>query len=147
MKKTELLSAVAACGIDCINCPMHEKNITEDLKNRVAAMMGKDPDEMICHGCRSDKRAAICPADCSTLTCSREKGVDFCFECPDFPCEKLNPASDRAERLPHNLKVYNSCRMKKMGPEKWLEEDAGPTTARYYKGKMVIGRGPVLEGE
>jgi hypothetical protein len=24
------------------------------------------------------------------------KEVDFCFECDEFPCSKLNPASDRA---------------------------------------------------
>lgn len=145
MDKHQLLEAIGPCGIDCINCPMHEKNITEDLKKRVAAMIGADPEEMICQGCRSDKRAAICPADCATLTCSREKDVDFCFECPDFPCEKLQPASDRADKLPHNLKVYNLCRMKRKGFEKWLQEDAQPTSARYYKGKMIIGKGPILE--
>ena len=145
MEKQNILNAVAPCGIDCINCPLHEKNITEEMKNRLAAMMKTDPEKMVCQGCRSDQRAVICPADCPTLTCSREKGVDFCFECPDFPCEKLNPAADRADKLPHNLKVYNSCRMKKMGLQKWLEEDARISTARYYKGKMVIGKGPVLE--
>jgi len=145
MDKQDILNAVAPCGIDCINCPLHEKNITEEMKSRLAAMMKTDPEKMVCQGCRSDQRAVICPADCLTLTCSREKGVDFCFECPDFPCEKLNPAADRADKLPHNLKVYNSCRMKKMGLQKWLEEDASISTARYYKGKMVIGKGPVIE--
>ena len=145
MDKQDILNAVAPCGIDCINCPLHEKNITEEMKSRLAAMMKTDPEKMVCQGCRSDQRAVICPADCPTLTCSREKGVDFCFECPDFPCEKLNPAADRADKLPHNLKVYHSCRMKKMGLQKWLEEDARISTARYYKGKMVIGKGPVIE--
>ena len=147
MEKQEILDAIAPCGIDCIHCPLYENNITEEMKNRLAAMTGKTPEEMICQGCRSDKRAVICPADCPTLDCSREKGVDFCFECPDFPCEKLNPAADRADKLPHNLKVYNSCRMKKIGLEQWLEKDARLTTARYYKGKMIIGKGPVLEQE
>ncbi|MBN1333586.1 MAG: DUF3795 domain-containing protein [Synergistales bacterium] len=145
MEKQEILNAIAPCGIDCVNCPLHEHNITEEMKNRLAAMMGKAPQEMICQGCRSDKRAVICPVDCPTLTCSREKGVDFCFQCPDFPCEKLTPAADRADKLPHNLKVYNSCRMKKMGLEKWLLEDARTTATRYYKGRMVIGKGPVVE--
>jgi len=140
--RQELLSDIGPCGIDCINCPVHEKNVTPEIQTRIAAAVGCSPEKMTCKGCRSDERAPICPADCATLTCSREKGVDFCYECGDFPCTKFNPASDRADKLPHNLKAYNLCRMKNIGPEKWLEEDAKATTARYYRGKMVIGKGP-----
>ncbi|MDT8284114.1 MAG: hypothetical protein RQ767_01195 [Thermovirgaceae bacterium] len=50
-------------------------------------------------------------------------------------CLVFNPASDRADILPHNLKVHNLCRMKILGPEKWLAGDAGATTARYYRGR------------
>jgi hypothetical protein len=145
MNREEILSAVAPCGIACSLCPMHEKLVTPELQKRVGAMLGLPPEKITCKGCRSDQRAPLCPADCPTLTCSREKGVEFCHECADFPCKMLNPASDGAERLPHNLKVYNLCRMKLMGVEKWLEEDAGPTLARYYRGKMVIGKGPEVK--
>lgn len=147
MDKRELLEAIAPCGLDCMDCPVHESNITDELRQRIAALSGKLPEDVACHGCRSDRRAPLCPKDCATLDCSRGKGVDFCFECDQFPCENLHPASDQAQTLPHNLKIYNSCRMEKIGPEKWLNEEAKPSMAKYYKGKMIVGRGPVLEEE
>jgi len=47
-------------------------------------------------------------------------------------------------QYPHNLKVYNLCRMKLFGIEKWTDEVA-ETRKRYYEGKFVVGRGHVLE--
>jgi len=145
MKKAELCEAIAPCGLDCIHCPLYEKNITDETRKKMMASTGLKPEEVVCHGCRSGERSHICPSECATASCAKEMGVDFCFECPDFPCEKLSPASDQAERLPHNLKVYNSCRMKRMGTEKWLKEESRRSWVRYFKGKMIIGKGPVLE--
>ena len=147
MERQKLLNAVAPCGLDCMDCPIHERNITEELTAQFSSAYGCNPEKVACHGCRSDNRSVLYPAECSTLDCSRERRVDFCFECGDFPCEKLHPASDMADKLPHNLKVYNSCRMKKIGVERWLEEDAEQSAAKYYKGKMIIGKGPVMEEE
>ncbi|HNX97446.1 MAG TPA: hypothetical protein PKK12_07185 [Candidatus Aminicenantes bacterium] len=55
----------------------------------------------------------------------------------------LHPSADRAEVLPHNLKVYNLCTIERRGLDRFLEE-AAESKARYYKGKMVIGSGPQL---
>ena len=37
-----------------------------------------------CGGCRKEK--CIVFKDCKVRECSENKMVDFCFECPDFPC-------------------------------------------------------------
>ncbi len=142
MNREELLAAIAPCGIDCVNCPVEERNVTPELQARIGVMLGLPPETIFCKGCRSDQKAPLCPETCATFVCSVSKGVDFCFACGEFPCSKFNPASDRADKLPHNLKVYNLCRMKMMGLERWLEEDACSTSFRYYRGKMVIGEGP-----
>ena len=46
--------------------------------------------------------------------------------------------------FPHNMKVYNLCRMKLLGIDAWIEESAD-IRKRYYEGKFVVGQGPVLE--
>ena len=145
MEKEVLLLAIAPCGIDCINCEVHEKNITPQRKDRIAQMSGKSPDEAACKGCRSYKRSPVCPVDCPTEICTREKGVDFCYECSSFPCDMLHPCADRADILPHNLKVFNLCRMRAVGPDKWLSEESLAGRARYYRGKTVIGKGPLIK--
>jgi len=145
MERQELLDAVAACGLDCMDCPIHERNITDELAGRLSSAYGCVPEKTACGGCRSDARSVLCPAECATLDCSRERGVDFCFECDGFPCDKLHPAADMADKLPHNLKVYNSCRMREKGVERWLKEESRLSAAKYYQGKMIVGKGPVME--
>ena len=83
------------------------------------------------------------PEVCATYTCAQEKGATFCFDCGDFPCAKLNPAADRADVLPHNTKMFNLCTIQRLGVEDFV--NASPEIRRrYYKGKMIVGKGPQL---
>jgi hypothetical protein len=68
---------------------------------------------------------------------------DFCFECSDFPCNKLQPLAEGAPRYPHNLKVYNLTAIKNCGIEAWAAE-VGQIRKRYFDGKFKIGAGPQL---
>jgi hypothetical protein len=45
--------------------------------------------------------------------------------------------------FPHNMKVYNLCRMKLHSVEKWIEE-AAEIRKRYYEGIFEVGKGPIL---
>ena len=38
-----------------------------------------------CTGCRNEQCALF--KGCGVRGCHREKGVDFCYECEEFPCE------------------------------------------------------------
>jgi len=40
-----------------------------------------------CEGCRSG--TCLYPS-CGVTTCYQDQGVDFCFQCNEFPCEKTN---------------------------------------------------------
>jgi hypothetical protein len=60
------------------------------------------------------------------------------------PCSRLNPAADRANILPHNLKAFNLCCIQRQGLAAWLAQ-APDIQRRYYAGKMAIGKGPQLE--
>jgi hypothetical protein len=52
------------------------------------------------------------------------------------------PCTDRAESLPHNLKVY-SLTVRKLKGEKAWNQLIGQIYSLYYRGQMVIGSGPV----
>jgi len=39
------------------------------------------------------------------------------------------------------MKVYNLCRIKNVGLEWWIEEEAGAIRKRYFTGKFVVGKG------
>jgi len=133
----------APCGLDCFNCPSHESNITEEYKHRVSDFLKIPVEETPCKGCRDEKGNCrfVINKPCATWDCVQEKGVTYCYECTDFPCEKLMPTFQGAD-YPHNMKVYNLCRMKLIGIDKWIEESAA-IRKQYYEGRFEVGRGPV----
>lgn len=143
-KKSLAFEMTAVCGISCANCECHTAKDSPPLLDYLVGV-GIPAEKLPCMGCRSLK--GNCPVlgeTCATYVCAHKRGVEFCFECVDFPCEKLNPAADRANVLPHNLKVYNLCTIKNRGLAKFSEE-AGMVKQKYFKGKMLVGKGPEIE--
>lgn len=143
MDKKERFDFVAPCGIDCGTC---ELNICRDNPVLTKYLIGRGiPENRIpCDGCRNiEGKCPVISGTCATYSCITEKNHNFCFECSDFPCNKLNPAADRADVLPHNTKVFNLCTIQKKGVEEFVKR-SGEIKQRYYKGKMEVGSGPQL---
>ncbi len=132
----------APCGLDCFNCELFEDNLTNKLAEVIHKKFGVSKQEIPCKGCRQQdgKHFHLPPDGCATLDCVKNKGVEFCFECDDFPCPFLAPLADGSTVYPHNMKVYNLCRIKKVGLDQWVEE-AERIRERYFKGKFVVGKG------
>jgi hypothetical protein len=142
-EKVETIKAIAPCGIDCFNCEVYETNITDDTRQKFAALVNLSPDKVSCKGCRVQDGCRLHWGRCDTLECVKEHNLEFCFECTKFPCEMLCPSAESAQRYPHNLKLYNLCRIKLLGKERWTDE-AAANRQRYFKGKFVVGKGPVV---
>lgn len=135
-------SDIAPCGIDCVNCEFFADNGREDLWKAVAARLGVAPEEVACKGCRLQGGCSV-HKNCATLSCVTGRGLESCGGCPEFPCVRLMPMAERADKVPHNMKVYNLCRIKQIGAEAFLAE-AKINRLRYFKGTFVIGAGPQL---
>jgi hypothetical protein len=140
MKDKEAL--VAPCGLDCFNCEIYKDNLTDDLAELIHRRSGVSKEQIPCEGCRQQdgKHYRLPPEGCATLDCVKAKGVDLCCNCADFPCVLLAPIAAGAGMYPHNMKVYNLCRIKKVGLEGWTEE-AGQIRTRYFTGEFVVGKG------
>lgn len=139
-----LKEMTSPCGLDCFNCPAQENNITEDIRQKLAQTTGKKPEEVACKGCRALKGRNLPTIKfCPTYDCVEKRHLDFCYECEDFPCEKLHPCCSKADRLPHNLKIYNLCKIQKIGLEKWAQESKG-IRQRYFGGDLIPGVGPTV---
>ncbi len=129
------------CGIDCFNCELFETNVTESMQQKVGDYMNVAPETVKCRGCRISG-CFILPNGCEALNCITAKGVDFCYECDEFPCSKLQPCVDGAEKYPQNYKLFNLCRIKNVGLEKWAREEAAAIRKLYREGTVDIGAGP-----
>lgn len=129
-------------GIDCFNCEIYEDNLTNEFAEALHGKYGWPKEEIACKGCRKqDGKHVHLPEGCPTLDCVKAKGVELCCDCNDFPCSFLAPVADLAAIRPHNIKVYNLCRIKKIGLERWTEEEAGQIRKKYFTGKFVMGKG------
>lgn len=77
-------------------------------------------EELECEGCRAEKRCFYCKNNCKMVKCAAEKGLDFCGECPEYPCEELKVFQ---AAMPHRIELWKSQeRIKKVGYEKWYTE-------------------------
>jgi len=143
MNTNERKNLVAPCGIDCGICEAYTCRDNPQLLNFLITR-GIPASKLPCSGCRSiGGNCPVLPAKCETYECIKAKNMQFCFECADYPCNKLLPASDRAERLPHNLKVFQLSLIEKKGIDAFLERSS-ELKLRYYKGKMIVGAGPQI---
>ncbi len=140
MKDKKTLTA--PCGLACFLCDLYESNLTNELTELIHAKMGVPKEEILCKGCRQqDGKHFHLPQGCATLDCVKAKGVELCSGCDNFPCVLLAPIADQAPRYPHNMKLYNLCRIRKVGLDRWIEDEAGQIREKYFKGKFVVGKG------
>jgi hypothetical protein len=151
MDTTTLKERTAICGIDCFNCQFFHTNIDDFFATMPPAQKaafdgrGMTREKLRCQGCRQSG-CTIVPDGCETKACAQEHAVEFCFECRDFPCPKLQPLAEGAERYPHNLKIYHLVAIQTRGLEAWAAE-VGAIRRRYFQGKFKIGTGPQLPGD
>ncbi len=143
METKEDITLVSPCGGYCGDCPAYkvkdDPSLGDMLKKRV------NWNGVPCQGCRPLKgRCQFVDGTCETYACAEKHSVHFCFECPEFPCAKFNPAADKADVLPHNIKVFALTYIQRHGIEAWKKKTA-EVKQIYFRGKIVIGRGPRLE--
>lgn len=145
MEYGAILQELAPCGIDCSRCAACEKGeikrlsvmldnslasfekVAEKMARFVPALAGypqfKEVLEFFaragCPGCRAGGGQN---PHCAARNCFREKGVDFCFQCGEFPCSKNDYDHQLAEKW-----LQSNNRMKEAGVEKfYLEQRARP---------------------
>ena len=135
-------SLTAPCGLACFLCELYEDNLTEELSALIQTRLGVPKEEVVCRGCRQqDGKHFHLPGGCATLDCVKAKGVELCCDCEDFPCPLLAPVADQAARYPHNMKLYNLCRIKKLGLKDWIEKEAKKIRDKYFSGPFIVGKG------
>ncbi len=136
----QILGRLAPCGMDCQRCVMCADGIVQRLASelsvalegfdkmaarmadRAAALAGYEKfqeilgllTEVTCSGCRAG--GASLPF-CAARTCFREHGVDYCFQCEDYPCTH----NDYPEALDRRWRAIND-RMSEVGVEEYYRE-------------------------
>jgi len=129
-KKTEL---AGICGIYCGTCPSYLAPLQgdRDRLEKMARDQGRPIEEVVCRGCLSDQVAVRCQ-DCAHgfRACASEQGVTWCFECGEFPCDRLEafiPVHVVNGVIHHERILEHLEFMREHGVEAWVdrEDEAG----------------------
>ncbi|HAJ80589.1 MAG TPA: hypothetical protein DCO75_12560 [Fibrobacteres bacterium] len=104
MRLNNDLKIAAICGLFCGTCPQYPSN---------------------CEGCLSDKLAPLCKT-CQNgfRECAKINNVTWCFECNNFPCQRLYDFKDKhfVNGISHHGNVINNLNyMKKVSVEDWIK--------------------------
>ncbi len=109
------------CGLYCGACDTLLANERGGVE-RLAREWGRTVAELTCHGCKTSVTAVFC-SRCQLRSCAHGRGVEFCVECPDYPCPKLR--AFQGDGRPHHAAVLaNLERLRAVGREQWLAEQA-----------------------
>jgi len=149
MTKEQLLDRVPPCGLMCYTCPgFNEGAIAEhsaallklregyreflderlpeeyrhvlDEHDKYVEKLKKDSTPS-CPGCRKiDGKGPGCIKDCFIPKCTSEHGVDFCGECEDFPCNKIEDSNLYGAEAKQGF-YEGSLLIKEHGAEKFFE--------------------------
>ena len=143
MNDEKILNVLAPCGLNCEKCFAHvdgeirqySRKLKDNLGNFAAyaerfAILLDDPvlkkypyfQAMLnylagenCKGCRKENCKLF--NNCGVRSCHQEKGVDFCFQCDEFPWDKTNFDVNLQKRW-----VAINERIRQIGIEKYYAE-------------------------
>jgi len=89
-------SVIACCGLDCGKCRAYQA--TRRMDRGAAAEIAKFwsnprvgnyvPEDIWCDGCHSNRLHAFCTS-CPVRICAKDKRLDNCGTCGEYPCDKL----------------------------------------------------------
>ena len=122
---------MAPCGITCAACYAHVRR--------------KKP----CPGCRSLEagRPGYCDR-CKIKACAVSRGLDLCFQCPNFPCTLVKHIDKRYRTSYQTSLIENGSRARAVGVEqhlreeqaKWTCPECGGTISLHHKNCSECGR-------
>lgn len=136
----EIIKRLAPCGIDCGRCVYYGEGDIKKLSVELLDKLGSydkvaekvadfNPlfkeypafkgileffSQGSCLGCREGQ--CVFPS-CEAKNCHKEKAVDFCFQCNEYPCNR-NGYDDRLKKK----WLDNNDRMKAVGVEQFYKE-------------------------
>jgi len=159
MDKQQILNYVAPCSLLCYTCPAYKEGAichhAEQLCNYFVGyhdfMIDNIPPEYKhvpekfaefhkillmqaqpkCDGCRNNPAPGCSIKGCIIPDCTKERGVNFCGECNEFPCENVNTGIYSQKVLDRWLR--GNHRIKEVGVERFFNEESSKSHYLDFK--------------
>jgi len=115
------INLASVCGLFCPACTVYIGTHEDKPRlERLAEKLKMPVEELECDGCRNDRRCFFCRNKCKMVPCTKEKGIDFCGSCDEYPCPEL---SQFQAAMINRIELWESQqRIREAGYETWYEE-------------------------
>ncbi len=115
---------LAPCGLYCGVCGVliADRDDNRKFKERLATVYGTAPEDIRCKGCMHENPDAVflyCRV-CPIKNCTREKGIEGCHQCDDFPCPLIEEFPMPVGR---RVMLRGIPQWREWGTEKWVAEE------------------------
>jgi hypothetical protein len=112
------------CGLFCGHCEIYIAYSTNNLtaQKRIARAYSEtkgktiQPVQVKCLGCKGTS-SSLWRSSCQVRLCAEEKGLEFCYQCREFPCDTLQSLFEVNPQARENLRTIS-----KIGPDAWLSQ-------------------------
>ena len=138
MEYKDILDRLSPCGIRCDTCFAFKEGHIHSLSRQLSEHLGNFQNyaprfsevlnepvfniypyfklqldyfrEVSCKGCRHEKCKLM--KTCKVRLCIEKKGVDFCFECSEFPCKTTGLDENLESRWENNNRKMKALGVK-----------------------------------
>ena len=152
-KTMSRLSEVTYCGVYCPNCEercqipqraaallksMKAANYNDWCPPTVWKFVADLTDVKVPKRCRDETCGS---KTCGMRRCAKDKGVEVCPLCGDYPCEMIQTLASTDPTL-----LFDGKRMKEVGLEQWIDEQEARRANGFCYGDIRCGKGFIPEG-
>ncbi len=140
MRYDVILKTLAPCGLNCGKCQAYAEGDIQKHAMELRRLLGSFDSyaerfskflpvfksypafkDLLNHfsaaNCKGCRKGDCKYPNCGVAPCYKQKRVDFCFQCNEFPCEKTNFDPNLKQRW-----IRINARMREIGVEAYLEE-------------------------
>ena len=94
----------SACGLNCGLCPSYHTDAASK-----------------CPGCGGKDFSSKHPA-CGVLSCCQRHGLEYCYQCEEYPCKKYEGADSSDSFITHKNQLVDFEKVKSIGLEAYMTE-------------------------
>ena len=114
-------SVAGICGAFCGACPVYRAWAEQDhgKLEALSHSLNVPLDRLLCTGCRTPDGFCF-GGECEVKRCAEHRGVAFCPDCDDYPCNRIRRA--QVAQPIHALLARDAKRIREAGWYTWLRE-------------------------
>jgi hypothetical protein len=136
---------IPPCGLYCGVCRIYQatqagdRRILDRLRviyaKRLPGLTLQSVEDMVCDGCRSDRRFAHCE-QCAIRECAEMKEIEGCYKCVDFPCDYIEsfPSDVGRKVILRSVPIW-----REIGTKAWVQAEETRYRCLQCGGKLFRG--------